>query len=153
MAEDEKEIVTLHPSTGRWLVGSFAGWLVLLSCVILIGIPILLLIWLNRRFTVYRITDQRIILEHGVLFRKIDEIELYRVKDVRLDFSLLNQMVNIGTISLNSSDASTNGNPMTMPHIWDARKHRETLRTLVEAIRQRRGVKELDMQGGSDVGV
>ncbi|WP_204315747.1 PH domain-containing protein, partial [Stenotrophomonas maltophilia] len=69
--------------------------MVLLLCLFLIGIPIVLLIWINQLFTTYKITNQRIILGSGIILRRIDEVELYRVKDVRVDFSLLNQLVNI----------------------------------------------------------
>jgi uncharacterized membrane protein YdbT with pleckstrin-like domain len=121
----------------------------LILSICIVGLPILFLIWLNRRFTTYRLTNQRIILEHGIIFKKIDEIELYRVKDVKVVFSLLNQMANIGTIALSSSDRTTaaNGRPLVMEHIKDARKHRETMRSLIETIRQRRGVREVDMMG------
>jgi len=144
---EEKELSELRPATGRWLVGSFIGWVVLVLCIppIFVGIPLVFLVWLNNKFTKYRITDQRIILEHGIVFRKVDEIELYRVKDVRVDFSVLNQMANIGTITITSSDTSTQDEPLVMSNLRDAKKHRETLRNLVEAIRQRRGVREFDM--------
>lgn len=148
MMSEEKELANFSPSTGRWLIGTFNGWMVLLLCLFLIGIPIVLLIWINQLFTTYKITNQRIILGSGIILRRIDEVELYRVKDVRVDFSLLNQLVNIGTITIVSSDQSTQSTPLTMNHVEDARKHRETLRNLVESIRQRRGVRELDVQGG-----
>lgn len=146
----EKEMAIFSPSTSGWLFGTGAGWATLLLCIMFLGIPlpIIIFVWLTRKFTTYVITDQRIIIKSGVVLRKVDEIELYRVKDVRVDFSLLNQLVNIGTITIMSSDLSTQNAPLTMKNVKNARIHRESIRDLVEAIRQRRGVRELDMQNG-----
>jgi uncharacterized membrane protein YdbT with pleckstrin-like domain len=141
---EEQEFRVLHPSTGRWLLGSFVGWFTIALCFLGIGIPLILFIWINRRFTTYRITNQRLILETGIVFRRIDEVELYRVKDVRVDFSLLNQLVDIGTITLASSDKTTRRAALRMKSVKNARKIREALRNLVEAARQRRGVREID---------
>jgi hypothetical protein len=81
----------------------------------------------------------------AILFKTIDEIELYRIKDVRLGYSLLNQMADIGTIILTSSDRTTAGGEFTLRNIPMARDRREGLRKLVDRARQRRGVRELDV--------
>jgi hypothetical protein len=102
--------------------------------------------WLKNRSTSYEITDQRLIIKRGILFKTIDEIELYRIKDVRLGYSLLNQMTDIGTIILTSSDRTTAGGEFTLRDIPMARDRREGLRKLVDRARQRRGVRELDVE-------
>jgi phosphopantetheine adenylyltransferase len=72
-------------------------------------------------------------------------VELYRVKDIRLDFSLINQWAGIGTICIGSSDETTRGEPLVIRHIEQAQERREELRRLVEAARQKRRVREIDM--------
>ena len=89
----EKDIATFRASTRRWLFGSFAGWLTLLLMPVGLGVLIFLLTWLKNVGTRYELTDQRLIIKSGILMKRIDEIELYRVKDVTVDFSLLNQML------------------------------------------------------------
>lgn len=141
----ERAVDEFRSSTARWLFGSFAGWGTLLLCLVGVGLPILGLRWLRNRSTGFEITDQRLIVRRGILIKTVDEIELYRVKDVRLEYSLLNQMVDIGTIALTSSDPSTRGGAFVLRDVPMARDRREGLRGLVERARMRRGVRELDL--------
>ena len=140
----ERPVDEFRSSTRRWLLGSFAGWGTLLTCLAGIGFVIIGIRWLKNRSASYEITDQRLIIKRGILFKTIDEIELYRIKDVRLGYSLLNQMTDIGTITLTSSDRTTSGGEFTLRDIPMARDRREGLRKLVDRARQRRGVRELD---------
>ena len=140
----ERPVDEFRSSTRRWLLGSFAGWGTLVACLAGVGFVIIGVRWLKNRSASYEITDQRLIIKRGILFKTIDEIELYRIKDVRLGYSLLNQMTDIGTIILTSSDRTTGGGEFTLRDIPMARDRREGLRKLVDRARQRRGVRELD---------
>ncbi len=142
----ERPVDEFRSSTRRWLLGSFAGWGTLLTCLAGVGFVIIGVRWLKNRSASYEITDQRLIIKRGILFKTIDEIELYRIKDVRLGYSLLNQMTDIGTITLTSSDRTTSGGEFTLRDIPMARDRREGLRKLVDRARQRRGVRELDVE-------
>jgi uncharacterized membrane protein YdbT with pleckstrin-like domain len=142
----ERPVDEFRSSTRRWLLGSFAGWGTLVTCLVGIGFVLIGVRWLRNRSAAYEITDQRLIIKRGILFKTIDEVELYRIKDVRLGYSLLNQMTDIGTITLTSSDRTTNGGEFTLRDIPMARDRREGLRTLVDRARQRRGVRELDVE-------
>jgi len=117
----------------------------LLTCLVGIGFVLIGVRWLRNRSATYEITDQRLIIKRGILFKTIDEVELYRIKDVRLGYSLLNQMTDIGTITLTSSDRTTAGGEFSLRDIPMARERREGLRKLVDRARQRRGVRELDV--------
>lgn len=141
----ERSVDEFRSSTARWLLGSFAGWGTLLSCLIGVGFVLIGLRWLRNRSASYEVTDQRLIVKRGILFKTVDEIELYRIKDVRLGYSLLNQMVDIGTITLTSSDRTTAGGEFALRDVPMARDRREGLRKLVDRARQRRGVRELDV--------
>lgn len=142
----ERPVDEFRSSTRRWLLGSFAGWGTLLTCLAGVGFVIIGVRWLKNRSASYEITDQRLIIKRGILFKTIDEIELYRIKDVRLGYSLLNQMTDIGTIILTSSDRTTSGGEFTLRDIPMARDRREGLRKLVDRARQRRGVREVDVE-------
>lgn len=132
-------------SVGRWLYGSAAGIGTALLCLVGIGLVIVLVRWLQSLATSYEVTDQRLIVHRGLIMKTVDEIELYRIKDVRLDFSLLNQMADIGTITLTSTDRTTGDTQFVLRDVPQARERREGLRGLVERARQRRGVRELDV--------
>lgn len=132
-------------STWGWLRGTLAGWFTLLLCLVGIGFLIILVKWIGNLATTYEVTSDRLIIHHGILNKSIDEIELYRVKDIRIDFSLINQWADIGTITILSSDETTRGVPLVIPHVDAARRRREDLRALIEAARQKRRVREIDM--------
>lgn len=136
---------SFRSSTWGWLRGTLLGWLTLLSCLILIGFIIIAAIWVRNYALTYELTEDRLILRKGIFVKSVDEIELYRVKDVRLDFTLINQWANIGTIRIDSSDETTRSAPLVMPHIDDAASRRERLRALVDAARQKRRVREIDI--------
>ncbi len=156
-------------STWGWLRGTLAGWgtalllvggfgAMIVTSVAGLAIPVWAPLigsgiaigiigwkWLENFASSYEIAADRLILRRGIFVKSIDEIELYRVKDVRLDFTLINQMAGIGTIGITSSDSTTGGAPLAMPHIERAQARREQLRTLVETARQKRRVREIDM--------
>src|SRR5829696_616191 len=95
---------SFRSSTGGWLRGTLAGWGTLLLCLVGIGFLIILAKWIENIGATFEVTGDRLIIRRGIFSKSIDEIELYRVKDIRLDFSLLNQWANIGTITIVSSD-------------------------------------------------
>ncbi len=101
--------------------------------------------WVQNLAATYEITEERLIIRRGIVFKSVDEIELYRIKDVRIDFSLLNQMAGIGRITVASSDETTRGGDLVIPEIQKAQERREQLRRLVDTARQKRRVREIDM--------
>ncbi len=144
----EKPIESFRASTGRWLVGSMAGLGTLLLCLVGVGLVIIAIRWFQNIATQYELTDQRLIIRTGILNKKIDEIELYRVKDVTVAYSLINQWADIGAISISSSDPTTQGGSIVLRDIPRARAIREEMRKLVDAARQARRVRELDVDHG-----
>ena len=150
-------------STWGWLRGTLSGWgtMALVPTGILLTAPgewgrwpllitafafvILAWKWLENMAARFDICEDRLVVRRGIIMKSLDEIELYRVKDIRLDFSLLNQMVGIGTISVTSSDETTRGTPLSLRHVERAAERRERLRDLVEAAREKRRVREIDM--------
>lgn len=136
---------TFRSSTWGWLRGTLAGWGTLVLCIVLVGFVIILIKWIENLATTYEVSEDRLILRKGIFVKSIDEIELYRVKDVRLDFTLINQWANIGTITITSSDETTRVGPLVLRDIENANARREKLRTLVDAARQKRRVREIDV--------
>jgi uncharacterized membrane protein YdbT with pleckstrin-like domain len=138
-------IDTFRSSTWGWLRGTLAGWGTLVLCLVGVGFVIILIKWIENLGTTYEVSEDRLILRKGIFVKSIDEIELYRVKDVRLDFTLINQWANIGTITISSSDETTRTAPLVLRDIENAGARRESLRTLVDAARQKRRVREIDV--------
>ncbi|AXJ94845.1 MULTISPECIES: PH domain-containing protein [unclassified Sphingomonas] len=141
----ERPVDAFRSSTGRWLFGSFLGWMTILACAIGVGLVIIAVRWLQNMAASYEITDQRLIVRRGLLMKSIDEIELYRIKDIRVEYSLINQLTDIGTITITSTDRTTGHAQFVLRDVPAARERREGLRKLVDRARQRRGVRELDV--------
>jgi uncharacterized membrane protein YdbT with pleckstrin-like domain len=163
---DDERLDIFRSSTLGWLIGTLAGWGtivltlggIVLTLVLpdggvgpwpllltLLGLGIVLVKWVQNLAAKYEVTPERLIIRRGIIFKSIDEIELYRIKDVRIDFSLINQMAGIGTLTVSSSDETTRAGDLVIPHIDRAQARREHLRRLVDTARQKRRVREIDM--------
>ena len=160
----ETPLDTFRSSTLGWLRGTLAGWGTLLLAIsgvagaalvpdwgiYLLGLTALSVIvvlvkWVQNLAATYEITEERLVIRRGIIFKSVDEIEHYRIKDVRIDFTIVNQMANIGTITISSSDETTRDGDLVMPYVEKARDRREQLRRLVDTARQKRRVREIDM--------
>ncbi|HEX8640914.1 MAG TPA: PH domain-containing protein [Allosphingosinicella sp.] len=162
----DERLDSFRSSTLGWLRGTLAGWGTLLLIPIGIGLAlvetglglglvplllvglalaIILVKWVQNLAATFEISEERLIIRRGIVFKSIDEIELYRIKDVRIDFTLLNQWAGIGTICVSSSDETTRAGDLVMRHVERAQERRESLRRLVDTARQRRRVREIDM--------
>jgi uncharacterized membrane protein YdbT with pleckstrin-like domain len=159
----EQPIDTFRSSTWGWLRGTLAGWgtMALVPIGILLTAPgewgrwpmlisalalvIILWKWFENLAARFDICPDRLIVRRGIFVKSLDEVELYRVKDIRLDFSLINQMAGIGTITVTSSDETTRRAPLALRYVEQAAARRETLRDLVDKARQKRRVREIDM--------
>lgn len=114
-------------------------------------LPIGWMIWkfLTVRCRVYELTDQRLRLYDGVLNQHIDELELYRVKDTRMDKPFMLRIFGLATVHLDTSDRS---HPKVEIHaISNAVELRETLREQVERLRDLKRVREVDFEEGGEM--
>ena len=117
-----------------------------------LGLLVPVIMWLVRwwitRCTSYELTSQRLKMASGILNRKLDELELFRVKDYSMDQPLFLRIVGLGNLTLITSDASS-------PHvsiraIANVEEVREKLRTAVQAERDRKRVREMDVDHADD---
>lgn len=116
------------------------GWF--LGCVLVLPIPFAFWRWLVTRSTVYTLTDQRLKTVRGVFTRVTDDLELYRVRDSKLQQSLWERLFGLGELTLYTTDASTP--EVHLRWIRNAESVREILRRLVEARREAKQVRTLE---------
>jgi membrane protein YdbS with pleckstrin-like domain len=113
-------------SARKWFELPGVIWIVLggvfVSGLIFI-IPVFLRI-ISRR---YRLTSQRLFIERGILSQTIDQTELIRVDDVRLEKTLIDRVFGLGTVSLLSTDVSDR--LVVIEGIDDADRVAEAVRT------------------------
>lgn len=113
-------------------------------------IPVLmwLIRWWVTKCTAYELTSQRLRIRTGILNKKVDELELFRVKDYSMEQPFLLRLVGLGNLTMVTSDATTP--TVSIRAITGVEAVREKLRNSVQAERDRRRVRELDVDGSSE---
>ena len=97
----------LGPKLTDSQVLTFAGYrktagLALAAIVLLL----LLLKMVKLKMTYYEVSPQRIEWSRGILDRKVDNLDMFRVVDLKLRRSLLDCIVGVGTVALTTTDKS-----------------------------------------------
>jgi membrane protein YdbS with pleckstrin-like domain len=111
-------------------------WVALVPLVL--GLLLLLLVWIRVKSCSYRLTTQRLFVRRGWLAKHVNELELYRVKDVVVDQGGLQRLLGYGTITVVSEDATTP--EVHLVKISRPTTIKELIRTQYRAARQREGV-------------
>ena len=116
------------------------------------------LIWRDRKryfglpwsFTRYSLVRKeghwvKIFCEIGLLYTAVDEVNLYRIKDISLRQSLGDKIFGTGTISLYSNDEKMP--VLSLRHIANPYKIRDILSTMIEDQRKAAGVRVAEFHG------
>jgi|TARA_B110000467_G_scaffold163956_1_gene191434 uncharacterized membrane protein YdbT with pleckstrin-like domain len=136
MAE-EKTIWKGSPS--QWI--NFTSFL---SSILVVTIPFVIWKWLTTKFTIIEVTNERIITETGVLSKTTDEVELFRVKDIRLDQPIFLRLVGLSNVLLITTDR-THG-VVKIEGVTNGKELRESLRSAVDVRRDKKRVREVDFE-------
>ncbi|HSQ67777.1 MAG TPA: PH domain-containing protein [Polyangiaceae bacterium] len=101
--------------------------------------------WFRSLGRKYRITSQRVVIEYGVLSKRVEQIDLYRIVDFIVTRSFGQRIMGTGTITLDSTDKSTpdiriEGVRTNVMGLYE----RMRAASLVE--KQRRGVRTVDLE-------
>ena len=99
--------------------------------------------WVIVANTKYELTTQRLRTRTGVFNKRLDELELYRVRDYKLEQPWFLRLFSLSNIVLQTSDKSTP--QVVLRAIPRGDFLREQMRTYVEEARMRRGVREIDL--------
>jgi uncharacterized membrane protein YdbT with pleckstrin-like domain len=120
-----------------------------LLCIILapllgLGVIMFLVRYLETRFTKFEITNERVIQQNGVLSRRTNETELYRVKDIILDEPFFLRIFGLSNVLIVTSDRTS---PLILVNaIENGGIIRRELREAVELRRDKKGVREMDFR-------
>lgn len=93
----------------------------------------------------YRITTSRVVVETGVLGKKLEQLDLYRITDYQVERPLSQRMFGTGNIVLITVD-KTNQRVEIRNLKTDVVALYEAIRKATEADRARRGVRMVDYE-------
>lgn len=144
--------LNLGPITAALVLigGVFAGAAFFPPALIGLVIPVGYLLWryLLVRTRVFELTSERLRVTSGVINQRIDEIELYRVKDSQMVRPWWMRLTGLASIVLATSDRTLPH--LTIPAVRGGLELRELLRMNVELQRDRKRVRETDFDEVGD---
>jgi uncharacterized membrane protein YdbT with pleckstrin-like domain len=118
------------------------AWICIVAVVLSpVGLVLMLIAHFRTKATRYTLTALRLALRRGLMSTAIDDISLFRIKDIELRQSFWQRLGNIGTILVTSSDTVE---PLAELHaVKDPEAVRRLLRAQVDAARQSEGVRTI----------
>jgi uncharacterized membrane protein YdbT with pleckstrin-like domain len=144
--------LNLGPFTAALLLsaGIFVGGVFFPPAYIALVLPAVYLLWryLVVRTQVFELTSERLRVTRGVINQKIDEIELYRVKDSQMVRPWWMRLTGLASIVLETSDRTMPN--LVIPAIHGGADLREILRKQVELQRDKKRVREMDFDDHGD---
>jgi len=111
-----------------------AGWWIT-AVLVLIELTRFLFALAQLRSTVYTITNQRVMIETGLLTKSLGEIDLRYIDDTQFFQSLTDRLLGIGNVTIISSDKTTP--QYVLRGVRDPRNLREMIRSNSYQVSQR----------------
>lgn len=139
-------------SIGGSIIAAIIALAYFTNCYVLYAL-ILPFVWLLWKYLVvrclrYELTSERIRIRTGVFNQRVDEIELYRIKDTTIQLPFLLRLVKLGTLMMVTSDRTLQ--EVEFEAIRNIEEVRDLLRANVERLRDLKRVREVDFEGGDD---
>ena len=160
--EPETEIFSVSPVARAFPGQLLTGWLLIgLAAALAMRIPdferpdwvpliplalgalMLLLLWVRLKSSRYRLTTQRLFVQRGWLARHVNELELYRVKDVVVSQGTVQRLLGYGTVTVVADDDTTP--EVQLVNLTQPAALKEMIRTQYRAARQREGVHPTEL--------
>ena len=174
LPQEEKDVLSLRPTLKMYLGRILLALLVVAATIALavaikasptidqiiiiaglaIALPLFLTVLYKKYSILYRLSTQRLFLVRGLVSRKIEELELFRVRDIQVVQSFWQRILRFGRMTVFSTDASAPkfemlgvANPLK---VKDAiRVHFRTAR-LRERVRPTEFISDFDSDGLGD---
>jgi uncharacterized membrane protein YdbT with pleckstrin-like domain len=74
-----------------------------IGCFLLVFALVVIAGFLRRFATVYTITTKRLRIKHGIIARHVQQTEIARVQNVNTDQSMLERMLQVGTVDFDTA--------------------------------------------------
>jgi len=115
---------------------SLPSWVALVPFAL--GLLLVLVVWIRVKSCRYHLTTQRLFIRRGWWARQVNELELYRVKDVVVNQRGVERLLGYGTITVVAEDETTPR--VDLVGVSRPSEVKEMIRTQYRAARQREGV-------------
>jgi len=94
-------------------------------------------------FTKYRLSEDRLFRETGLLNTREEEVLLYRVRDLELKISLFQRIFGVGTVCVHSSDKTAPH--MDVVNVKNPRDVKELIYQKVESAKDKRRMRTTEL--------
>jgi len=115
-----------------------------LLCILILPIPYAFWKWLTVKSHVYRLTTERLLTTEGIFSKTTESLELYRVKDIRMNQSFVQRLFGLENIELISSDMDTPD--IIVEYIPKDLLLGDKLRQAVESCRVQKRTREVELE-------
>jgi uncharacterized membrane protein YdbT with pleckstrin-like domain len=132
----EQTIFEIGPAANAYLGSILLG---IPLVFLFVGVFILLGVWYKVASRRYRLTNQRLFVQHGIVAKHLEEIELFRVKDVTVRQGFLQRILGCGTVTVLSTDDTTP--VLQIAGIARPVEIKEAIRNAFRAARKREGMR------------
>lgn len=118
--------------------------LCLLFCWLIV--PIFIAVWtaFKLKSTRYQLTTERLQITEGIFSKRTEQVELYRVKDLTLEYPFIYRIFSKGNILFFTSDHTLQN--FNLEAISNADRVIDVVREHVELCRERKRVREIDIE-------
>ena len=100
-------------------------------------------------FTTYSLTEDKIIVDSGLIIARQEEILLYRVLDISVTRGIMQRLSGLGTIVIVSSDKTTP--TLKIKNIPRVQKVKDQICELVEQAKDKKQVYSREILGNPDL--
>ena len=115
-------------------------------------------LWMDRKryfglpisFTRYRLSEDRIFREKGLLNLREEEVLLYRVRDLEVTRSLWQRIFRVGTVCVHSSDKTSPH--LDLENVRDPKQVKELIFEKVEQAKDARRMRATELLDGDSDG-
>ena len=115
-----------------------------LFCWLIVPIFIALARYLQTKNKIYELTTERLKITEGVFSKVTETLELYRVKDIEVHQPFVYRTLGLENIHVQTSDLSSPS--ILIDAIPGVVTLGDKMRNHVEAVRQLKGVREIDVE-------
>jgi len=143
---NSENILWVESSSQYTNINAYILYGLLCLTIILIPVSICVIAWkyLVTKNTKYELTTERLKSYSGVLSKEINSIELYRIRDIKIEKPFSLRIFGLGNIILLSNDVTS---PLfVIQGVKDCESKSNDIRVHVEKCRDAKGTKTIEME-------